>query len=759
MNAYCEERKAAGMAKPIAVMGLCLAAACGSVPFPDGGVLDTQQLTAVEPSIANTNGVIALEGSFGASVTVQFPGGGSRDAMVLGQHRAIVTVPATASGGDLTVTTNGSALDPMPFRRASFSLGIATFETTPEQSAGSRQGVVLTTPRSDHTAVVIGNYLYVVGGRSEGMPLAGLERAMINADGSLGPFAVVSDVALTTARYGHTSVVIGRHLYVLGGSNNTEALSSVESATINADGSLGAFTVATGAGLKTARQGHTSVMIGHYLYALGGVSLGNSYLNSVERAMIHRDGSLDAFVIVPDVVLATARANHTSAVIGSTLYVLGGYDGKGALGGLEQASIIPDGLVGPFTNVVGTTLFTARSGHTSIVLGEYLYVIGGLGSDGALTSVERAVIRVDGSLGTFAVTPEATLAAANNRHASTIVGNYLYVLGGLNNKYLNGALRATINTEGVLGAFTTIPATLALARQGHASLTIGRYLYVIGGSSGSTYLNSVERAMINADGSLGAFAIVPGVTLVTGRALHTSAVIGNYVYVMGGIGPSYLSSVERAAINADGSLSTFSAVQGVVLSAPRGRHTSVVIGNYLYVIGGINSSTTLATVERALINPDRSLSTFMTAPSVLSTARYGQTNAIIGHYLYIIAGNTSMGTLGTIERAMINSVDGSLGSFVTLPNITLRTSRYHHIDTVLGSYLYAIGGIGGNRSLERAPIGADGSPGTFVTVPTALTAARGLSSTVIIGNFLYIIGGLVGSAPVNSIERVVLGAE
>jgi Kelch motif len=66
---------------------------------------------------------------------------------------------------------------------------------------------------------------------------------------------------------------------------------------------------------------------------------------------------------------------------------------------------------------------------------------------------------------------------------------------------------------------------------------------------------------LNADGSLGPFALVPGVTLVTPRSGHTGARIGNYLYVFGGRNAlGYPDSIERALINIDGSLSMFTAV-------------------------------------------------------------------------------------------------------------------------------------------------------------------------------------------------------
>lgn len=728
--------------------GLSLIASCGHVVLgADGGSPAIEaELTAIEPSIANTGDVIALEGTFGETVTVEFPGGTLQPATVLGAHRAAVTVPATATDGDVTVMAGSSTLGPVRFRRASFAMGLGAFEDALEQPDGARQCATLATPRTSHTSVVIANYFYVLGGISKGLPLSTLEQAVIHADGSLGPPTTISGVTLVTARYAHTSAVIGHYLYVVGGFDGKTALTSVERAPINADGALGAFETVAGVTLAVARQGHTSAIIGNYLYVLGGAG-GGGYLNSAERAVIHSDGSLDAFSTVPGVVLTTARGGHTSAVIGAHLYAVGGFDGNTALNTIEQATIHPDGSLDSFTMLSGVTLVTARNNHTSVVLGSQLYVLGGVGVAGASNSVEQATIQPDGSLGAFSTVPGATLTTASSGHTSTVIGNYLYLVGGSNNSGPNGIARSQIDADGLLGSFATVPVALVTARYGHTSAVIGNYLYLIGGFAGIARSKTVERAMINADGSLGPFATVPA-TLVAARYGATSAVIGNYLYVLGGNGGG--STVERAMIDATGSLGSFATVSGVTLVTSRFYHASAVIQNYLYIISGDADGALTNSVERAPINADGSLGPFTTVAGVtLVAARYAATSAVLGHYLYIIGGNT-----GGTERAMINP-DGSLSAFTAVPSASLAVARFFHTSEVVGSYLYVVGGNAGTT--ERAAIHPDGSLDAFAALPGAALATQRFGHTsAVVGNYLYVLGGQAGSDTLNTVERATL---
>ena len=81
------------------IVAFALLAACG-FPQPANNSTDaggdappgppgpTCQLVAIEPSLANTGDTITLEGTFGDSATVNFPGGASASATILGPHRA-----------------------------------------------------------------------------------------------------------------------------------------------------------------------------------------------------------------------------------------------------------------------------------------------------------------------------------------------------------------------------------------------------------------------------------------------------------------------------------------------------------------------------------------------------------------------------------------------------------------------------------------------------------------------------------------------
>lgn len=735
--------------------------ACGFPRPPDVGPDSTPggpkyQLWALAPNIAAADDTIALEGTFGSTVAVNFPGGVSQSATVLSDHRAVVVVPASATSGMLSVTTGGTIVGSLTFRRASFTLGLQTFQPFYDQAGVTRQDSTLLTKRSAATGVVVGNYIYVIGGSDSTGYLDNVERARINADGSLTPF-ISSNVRLATARAGHTCVVLGIFLYIVGGVNNTGILGSVERASIAPDGSLGQFTIVPNLTLDISRKDATSVVLGNALYVIGGT--GNGVLDSIERATINADGSLGPFARVADVTLATARTGHASMIAGNALYVVGGSGTSGVTGTVERAIIADDGSLGVFAQVTGVGLVTARAGHTGAVIGNSLYVLGGIGDPGALTSIEQATLYADGTIGAFTIVP-GTLVTARSSPVSVMAGNFLYLLGGsgAGGTYLSSLERASINAGGDLSSFSIVP-NIALTKPDlvRTSLVVGSSLYTF-------ELNAINRADINEDGSLGPFAPVIGTSLDPNYGDYSIAVVRDKMYLVGGShSPASTIAVdnivEEATINADYSLSPFTPVAGVFLNNARAGAMSAIVGDILYVIGGFRSDFTYEnSIERAIIGSDGSLGQFAVVGTTAITGRIGAVSVLLGKFLYVIGGN-GIDAQTSIERAPINP-DGSLGGFATVPSVALASPRSSHTAAVVGGYLYLIGGLNSSdmmRSVERAPIGIDGSLGPFALAPVTLDTGRLGVGSITIGNRLYVFGGLDVNLELDaSIEQAIL---
>lgn len=168
---------------------------------------------------------------------------------------------------------------------------------------------------------------------------------------------------------------------------------------------------------------------------------------------------------------------------------------------------------------------------TTVSTEDAVYHVGGHFGSSPTTNVELATRAVTGALNTWQAT--SSLNTQRSDPAVTIANGYIYVAGGwsANTSYLSSVEFAPINPDGTLGAWQTT-STMGVTRPHATIAAIDGYLYAFGGGRHGYRTASVERALINPDGSLGSW--VADRSLPEGRTNHGMAVSGNRVYVVGG---------------------------------------------------------------------------------------------------------------------------------------------------------------------------------------------------------------------------------
>lgn len=704
----------------------------------------------------HAGGTLYFDGSgLSNAMVVTLPGGQTVNLTTSSAQRGSIVLPSGLSSGDLSISSGGQTFGPWVFHALAYALGAQVDGTTCDQTGAARDAATLTSARTAATAVRIGQYAYVIGGEGTAGDLDAVDRALINSDGTIGPFVALTK--LQTARSQAACVVSGGYLYVLGGESGGAAIDSVERAAVNADGTLGSFAIV--GHLTTPRAGCVAQRLGDGLYLIGGSGAGGA-LASIERAPIATDGTLGTFATTT-VTLATPRANAGEACVGDDVYVFGGSNGS-ALSSVEQAPVNADGTLGAFATT-HLPLNVARSAFATALVDHTLVVAGG----DANGSVETATLQSNGTLGAFTTASGLTLPDARGQAASLTIDNRLYLLGGADP---NASARADADSLGLvakgnLGAFAASPNGLTTKRAYFGAVALGRYVYAIGGVAGtglSDPIAAVERAQIGADGTLGTFSDA-GITLSTRRSCFCLARVGARLYVIGGAAgdenAAPIGSVESAPIGADGTLGAFAAVAGVTLNVPRKKAAAVVLGNYLYVVGGDTGTSNdagIATIERAPIHADGTLGAFTLQTGELTGPRLYHACAVLGGKLYVIGGQNNDGSSnGTVEAAPINA-DGTLGTFATVAGVTLAHARGEFATALVGPYLYAFCGWSSNgailNTIERAPVGPDGSLGTFSACTGTTVAARDEGAAILTRDGVYLLGG----DGLSSVERAPL---
>jgi N-acetylneuraminic acid mutarotase len=265
----------------------------------------------------------------------------------------------------------------------------------------------------------------------------------------------------------------------------------------------------------------------------------------------------------------------------------------------------------------------------------------------------------------------------------------------------------------------------------------------------SSFLKSVERAEILADGTIALWEPMPPLPAV--MAGHAVAVSGRTVVVTGGYRSGGLLSVKThvAQIDENGNFTDW--VDGPDLSVEHFHHASVATRGSVYVVGGLtgNNSDNTPVVERAIVKEDGTLGAWETlAPLPLKRSHHAM--LAIGDYLYVIGGMSGHPAfehenLKSVLRAKLLA-DGTIEAWETIGELPVPLGT-HAALFHLGN-IYLIGGVEGDSANEvntekvwRAPVLEDGMLGEWVEdLPLPAPRAHAHHAPFVNGR-VYLVGG------------------
>jgi len=356
---------------------------------------------------------------------------------------------------------------------------------------GWRQTSDLPAPRAGTAAVAHNDFIYVIGGVDGRDFVATVEYAPILKDGNIGQWQYAPE--LNEARGFIDAVVHNGTIYVVGGGNGPSGhnlLRSVESAKINADGSLAPWVLEQNA-MKIPRRCSKVFVAGGYLYSLGG--FGGALLDSVERAPILADGHLGEWV-VEDQTMTLPRYVNAVKEVNNNAYVFGGHDQMKGVGivDVEWATPAQDGGIGNWKKT--SPLQTGRYGLSSAGYSNFVYALGGLTGLEYLSSIEFAQVQDNGELSAWQYTtdlpePRATFSVLVHKAK-------IYIIGGTNqDRYLTSVEHAMFNSQGQIGYWGSAQEAKAYKekiqalKQQHTQLPNEGVVLHVQNASMYTYLN------------------------------------------------------------------------------------------------------------------------------------------------------------------------------------------------------------------------------------------------------------------------------
>lgn len=277
-------------------------------------------------------------------------------------------------------------------------------------------------------AILTRSRVYLLGGLINGGWSAVVYTAPLNADGTLGTWTTTTSLPGTLG-YSQAIVISGSNagtarVYLLGGQINNAASAVVYSAAINADGTLGTWI--TVGSLPATLKYSQAVVTTTRVFLLGG-EVNGAVSSTVYTAPIHPDGSLGIWVTGTSLPATVAYSQVIATK--NRVYLLGGQIAGSWSAVVYTAPINADGTLGTWST---TTSLPATVAYSQAVdTKNRVYLLGGQinGSNSAV--VYHAPINADGTLGTWVT---GTSLPGTVRDSSVVItSSRIYTLGGLVN--------------------------------------------------------------------------------------------------------------------------------------------------------------------------------------------------------------------------------------------------------------------------------------------------------------------------------------
>ena len=308
-------------------------------------------------------------------------------------------------------------------------------------------------------AIVTKDRVYLLGGTT-GSYVSTVYTAPINSDGTLGSWT--TGTSLPGALGASQAIVTKDRVYLLGG-NNGSYVSTVYTAPINSDGTLGSWT--TGTSLPGALGVSQAIVTKDRVYLLGGYN-GSAYVSTVYTAPINSDGTLGSWTTGTS--LPGALGSSQAIVTKDRVYLLGGTSVSTAV---YTAPINSDGTLGSWA--AGTSLPGALTFSQAIVTKDRVYLLGG-NNGSYVSTVYTAPINSDGTLGSW--TTGTSLPGALGASQAIVTKDRVYLLGGNNGSYVSTVYTATLTNIGSNDYLTGTTLECYLPATGGSDFAVPRIL-------------------------------------------------------------------------------------------------------------------------------------------------------------------------------------------------------------------------------------------------------------------------------------------
>jgi hypothetical protein len=296
-----------------------------------------------------------------------------------------------------------------------------------------------------------------------------------------------------------------------------------------------------------SRNSHTASVIGSNIWLFGG-SNGEHCFNDLHVFDSHKRRWHTPHIkgIIP-----TPRFGHAAAVVNDQIFVIGGHEGDDPHQVLNDVYILDiDKMEWSRPKVHGFHP-PPRSFHTVSVVGKNIFLFGGVNATHSLH--DAFVFNTENN--TWSIVSLEGIPILNRFiHTSFSVGNKVYVFSGNESReYFFNEVHILDTEKTVWTGHTFARGSEPCRRSGHAGSLIElngrRYFLIFGGLGNSENLNDVE--LLDIDNLLWHKCVTSGRPPMP-RYLHSVSVIGQAMFVFGGIGLKGRMLHDMPVLNFDG---------------------------------------------------------------------------------------------------------------------------------------------------------------------------------------------------------------
>ena len=238
----------------------------------------------------------------------------------------------------------------------------------------------------------------------------------------------------------------------------------------------------------------------------------------------------------------------------------------------------------------------------------------------------------------------------------------------------------------------------------------------------------------------------------TARYGLTSNVIGGKIYVFGGISSG---SVVNTLEVFDPATDSWSTPETAGLASPRAFHTASEVGGKIYIIGGITqtSSTYPDSMVDVFDPATSSWSSLVTSGTFIP--RLWHCAAAVGNKIYVFGGDTTFQAVPTITKT-VQVLDLATKAWSTLTTTGKFIPPFLSTCNVIGSKIYFTGGEDstGNHSLSTYEIFDPVTNSWTIPATEGSMVARGGQASAYVDSNLIVFGGFGASSDISSTQAL-----